>query len=63
VELSPAHSQAIKALGFTNLWAEKKDVPEGVRLLKKYLELEPNAADAAQIREIVRSFETSPGTK
>jgi tetratricopeptide (TPR) repeat protein len=63
VELSPAHSAAIKALGLANLWAEKSDIAEGVRLLKRYLELEPQAADAAQIQEIVESFETSPAPK
>ena len=63
VELSPAHSQAIKALGFANLWAEKQDLTEGLRLLRRYLELEPAAADAAQIREILQSFENAPGTR
>jgi tetratricopeptide (TPR) repeat protein len=63
IELNPAHSQAIKALGFANLWSEKTDVVEGVRLLKKYLELEPQASDAAQIQEIVKSFEAAPGVQ
>lgn len=60
IELAPAHSAAIKALGFANLWAEPTNVAEGVRLLKQYLELEPQAADAAQIQEIVKSFEAAP---
>jgi Tfp pilus assembly protein PilF len=63
VELNPDHSQAIKALGFANLWATQADIPEGVRLLKRYLELEPQAGDAAQIREIVKSFEPAPTTR
>jgi tetratricopeptide (TPR) repeat protein len=57
IELDPTHSQATKALGFANLWAEKQNVPEGVRLLKRYLELEPKAGDSAQVMEVVRSFE------
>jgi Flp pilus assembly protein TadD len=63
VELNPAHSQAIKALGFANLWATQTNIEEGVRLLKRYLELEPQAGDAAQIREIVKSFEPAPASK
>ncbi len=63
IVLNPVHSQAIKALGFADLWAEKKDVPEGLKMLKKYLELEPNAPDAKQIQDIVKSFESSPKTK
>jgi len=59
IELNPAHSQAIKALGFADLQGEKKDVAAGVQLLKKYLELEPKAKDAAQIQEIVKAFEAA----
>ncbi len=57
VELNPNHSAATKALGLADLWAEKKDVPEGVAMLKKYLQLEPNAPDAAQIKEMIAAFE------
>jgi tetratricopeptide (TPR) repeat protein len=60
IELNPTQSQAIKALGFANLWAQKQDVPEGVRLLKRYLELEPKAPDSSQIREILKSFNATP---
>ncbi len=63
VELIPTHSQAIKALAFANLWAEKQDLTEGLRLLRRYLELEPEAADAGQIREILQSFEDAPGSR
>jgi tetratricopeptide (TPR) repeat protein len=63
VQLAPDNAQAVKALGFANLWAEKKDIPEGVRLLEKYLELQPNAPDAGKIREIIKSFESTPEAK
>ncbi len=63
VELNPTHSQAIKALAFANMWAEKQDIAEGLRLLKRYLELEPEAADAGQIREILQSFDSAAGSK
>lgn len=63
IELAPTHSAAIKALGFANLWAEQTNAPEGIRLLKQYLELEPQAADAGQIREIVKSFEAAPSVR
>jgi tetratricopeptide (TPR) repeat protein len=63
VELDPNHANAFKALGMVNLWSEKPDVPEGTRLLKRYLELEPKAPDTTQIREILKSFEDSAPSK
>jgi len=59
LRLDANHVQATKALGLLNLWSAKPDIPEGVRLLKRYLELQPQAPDSTQIREILKSFESS----
>jgi tetratricopeptide (TPR) repeat protein len=63
LKLDPNHVQAIKALGLLNLWSAKPDVAEGMRLLKRYLELQPQAPDTAEIREILESFEPAAPTK
>jgi len=58
--LDSTHAQAAKALGFACLQGEKKDVTAAQRYLSRYLALEPQAPDAAQIREILTAIETSP---
>jgi Flp pilus assembly protein TadD len=57
VALDSTHAQAAKALGFVHLQSENKDLTAAARLLAKYLALEPQAADAEQIRAILASMQ------
>ena len=58
--LDSTHAPAAKALGFVYLQGEKKDVVAAQRYLERYLALEPQAPDAAQIREILAAIAASP---
>lgn len=62
VALDSTHAQAVKALGFVHLQGEAKDLAVAARLLNRYLTLEPEAPDAAAIRDILASLETQPQT-
>jgi tetratricopeptide (TPR) repeat protein len=55
-ELNPRNGQAFKALGFTLISADKKDFAQAKAALEKYLELEPAAADAAQVKQICKEI-------
>jgi Tfp pilus assembly protein PilF len=57
VELNPSHAAAVKALALVYIAADKKDLPQALTLFKRYLELEPAAADAAQIQQYVQDLE------
>ena len=57
--IDSTHALAAKALGFAYLQSEKKDLAQARRYLERYLALEPDAPDAAQIREIVAELKTS----
>jgi Tfp pilus assembly protein PilF len=57
--IDSTHALAAKALGFAYLQSEKKDLAASRRYFERYLVLEPNAPDAAQIREIVAELKTS----
>ncbi len=64
VALDSLHAQAAKALGFVHIQSQTKDLVAAKRLLQRYLDLEPDAADAAQIRALVQELEASvPGPK
>ena len=58
--LDSTHAQAAKALGFTCLQSEKKDLAAAKRYLERYLALEPQAPDATQVRKIVADLEAAP---
>ncbi len=60
VALDSLHAQAAKALGFVHIQSQTKDLVAAKRLLQRYLTLEPDALDAAQIRELVQELETPP---
>jgi tetratricopeptide (TPR) repeat protein len=57
VQLNASHAQAAKALGFAYLAATNKDMKQALAMLKKYLELEPQAGDREQIEKIVKELE------
>jgi tetratricopeptide (TPR) repeat protein len=56
LELNPAHSQANKAMGFVCLYGKEKNIPKSIECLKKYVELEPNASDTAQIKALIEAL-------
>lgn len=62
-DLDSTHALAAKALGFACLQGEKKDTVTAQRYLERYLQLEPQAADAAEVRAIVAELNKSPKPK
>jgi tetratricopeptide (TPR) repeat protein len=53
VAADSTNAMAVKALGFACLQGEKKDVASAKRYLERYLRLQPEAADAADIRAML----------
>jgi len=53
IALDPDHAPAYYALGYIHLYSDEKDFQEAKRLLSRYLELEPKAENAAQIKAII----------
>ncbi len=57
--IDSTHALAAKALGFAYLQSEKKDLVSARRYFERYLALEPNAPDAAEIRDLLAELKTS----
>ena len=58
VAADSTHALAYKALGYAHLQGEQKDLVAARRALERYLVLQPQAPDSAQVREIIRSLAT-----
>ncbi|HEU4929581.1 MAG TPA: tetratricopeptide repeat protein [Candidatus Krumholzibacteria bacterium] len=57
--IDSTHALASKALGFAYLQSEKKDLTAARRYFERYLALEPNAPDAAEIRGLVAELKST----
>ena len=53
------HAPTAKALGFAYLQGDKKDLSSARRYFERYLALDPKAADAAEIRNLITELKTS----
>lgn len=61
VELAPDLAKAERALGIA--YAAKSDEAEAVIHYKRFLELDPNAPEAAQVRTIIEKYEKNAADK
>jgi Tfp pilus assembly protein PilF len=62
-DLDSTHALAAKALGFAYLQGDNKDTVAARRYLERYLQLQPDAADAGEVRAIVAELKKSPKRK
>ena len=59
VSADSTNAMAAKALGFACLQGEKKDLKSAKRYLSRYLELQPDAPDAKDIRATIAEIKTT----
>jgi tetratricopeptide (TPR) repeat protein len=54
LELEPGLADAVRGIAISH--AAKNDGPQAIRFYRRYLQLAPDAPDAADVRKIIKSF-------